>query len=154
MRLDDVLGNDPGVLTHAVKDRRLALPHPVHAHEVEARHAGPSIRLDREPHLIDDRELHPSVIRTVAAGPDDASDSVASDVQLGTSLDAKWRRHLDRWRSGSIGRAIRLDELQEVAQPGVAKIDAGGEVVGKMERGTIDSDIPSKQLDTHRVQHA
>src|ERR1700693_889119 len=151
---DDLAGDHLGVFADAIEDRRLALPHPVDAHEVEAGHLRPAVRLDREPHAVDDWEFHPSIIRPVSARPDHASDSILSDVQLRPGFDSKGRRQIKRWRSSSTGSAARLDELQEIDQPRIAEVDARGEVGGETELGAVGADIPPEQLDTHRVQHA
>src|SRR5260370_22059162 len=92
--LYDLPRHDLRVLAHAGEDRRLELSHPVHTDKVEPWHGSSAVGLDREAHLIEHRKLYPALLRSIAAGPDDGSDSLVSAVELGSGPDPHRRPQL------------------------------------------------------------
>src|SRR5260370_39672750 len=92
--LHDLPRHDLRVLAHAGEDRRLELSHPVHSDKVEPWHRSSAVGLDREAHVIEHRKLYPAILRSIPAGPDDASDSLASEAELGSGLDPHRRRQI------------------------------------------------------------
>src|ERR1700687_5367607 len=93
--LDHVTRHDLRILGSAVEDRRFRLAQEVDAHEVQAGHARPSVRLHRKAHVVEQWKLHPSIVRPVAARPDHRLDSIGGYVQLAPSLDPQRRGRLE-----------------------------------------------------------
>src|SRR5260370_21613702 len=127
--LHDLPRHDLSVLANASEDRRLELSHPVHTDKVEPWHRSSAVDLDREAHVIEHRELYPAVLRSIAAGPDDGSDSLTSEVELGAGLDPHRRREIvDRPRHAG-PHTTRVDVAPDLRPARIAEVDAGGQVV-------------------------
>src|SRR5713101_1252474 len=150
----DLPRHDLRVLAHAGEDRRLELSHPVHTDKVEPWHGSSAVGLDREAHLIEHRKLYPAVLRSIAAGPDYGSDSLASEVELGAGLDPHRRRQIvDRPRHAG-PRAARVDVPPDLRPARIAEVDAGGQVVGEVKRRILRAQEAPEQLDAHPLQAA
>src|SRR4029077_5980383 len=150
----DLVGHDLRVFADAVEDRRLGLPEPVHSHEVESRDGGGSVGLDRKAHLIEDGNLDPAVLGSIAAGPDDGADAVSRDIQRRAGLDPHRRRNLILRPSHPGLRAQRVDESTYLGPTRIAEIDAYSEVVGEMNRRALGAGKTPKQLDALRMKRA
>src|SRR5438132_1545241 len=70
------------VLANAEEERRLALAHPVHAHEVEAFDLRDAAGLHRPTVSVEDGTLDPRVVRTEAVRPEDRPDPSRAEVEL------------------------------------------------------------------------
>src|SRR5260370_15606499 len=152
--LHDLPRHDLRVLAHAGEDRRLELSHPVHADKVEPWHRSRAVGLDGEAHVIEHRKLYPAVLRSIAAGPDDASDSLASEVKLSSGDDPHRRRQIvDRPRHSG-PHTTRVDVAPYLRPARIAEVDAGGQVVSEVKRRALRAREAPKQLDAHLVQRA
>src|SRR6266568_6570214 len=152
--LRDVLRHQLGVLAHTVEDRRLELAHPVHTREVQAGNVRGAVSLDGKSHLVEDRQFHPPVIRTVTARPDDRADAIFHDVELQASLDAQGLGPPEIRRPLPAGCAVRLYVLPQVGEPRVAEVGACREVVRKADLVAVRTGKVAEQLNSHQMESA
>src|SRR5260370_1099320 len=95
-----------------------------------------------------------AVLRSTAAGPDDASDSLATEVKLGSGLDPHRRRQIvDRPRHTG-PHTTRVDVAPYLRPARIAEVDAGGQVVSEVKRRALRAREAPEQLDAHLVQRA
>src|ERR1700722_17035577 len=85
--LQQILSHVPRVLSRSENQSRFQAVHPVKAAEIQTWKSADAPILYRVAPFIENRQIDPAKIATIARGPDDRRDSACTQIQLANLVD-------------------------------------------------------------------